>query len=371
MPSLADRVASGRTPLAKAQVVVLPDFFLDHFVTLDSFDAFQEGTERIHGRGGGNLLTGAQSFRVGGNAANTVYALGRLGVPTTLVTRTDRFGALVLRDAFEGLPLDTSCIQVVERSSATVALELKDANVMLSDPGPLAAFGPADLESIPGAWSKIDQADAVVLTNWSQTLEHGTHLLEGVTARARENGAFTFLDTGDPTHRKDAADLLRPGGPLKEVAAWGMNENELRFFARLAEGDAGDDPTHTPTPSEDAAPMTGAAIIEAARTLRRVYTGRLDVHTGHAVFTFEGDEPVGCGTYIVDPLRLTGSGDAWNAGNLLGELLGVAPLERLCLANAVAALTITAPDGAPPTLDGLVDFLRKRPFEERAGAAEA
>lgn len=360
MVSLAERVQEAKGRLGELRMVVLPDFFLDHFIALDTFAPFQRQATGIHDRGGGNLLTGPQSFRVGGNAANTAYALGRLGLPTTLITQTDRFGASVLDDAFKGLPVDTSCIQIGARTSATAALEFKDANVMLSDPGPLARFGPDDLEAIPRAWPAIERADAVALTNWSQTLDHGTHLLETVMMRAQRAGAFTFLDTGDPTHRGAAArELLDGGRPLEHVSAWGMNENELRFFAALAKNEGQRETTDRPHDDPQ------AELEAAALALRSAYPGRLDVHTGTSVFSLGHNGPVGCGTFLVEPLRLTGSGDAWNAGNLLGEMLGEVTEERLCLANAVAALTITAADGLPPTLDQLIDFLHKRPFESR------
>lgn len=351
MPQLADRIERARNRIGDLKAVVLPDFFLDHFVRLADYGGFQRQAEGIHARGGGNLLTGPQSFRLGGNAANTVFALGRLGVPAALVTRTDRFGAAVIRETMDGLPVDTSCVTIGDRSSSTVALEFHEegSNVMLSDPGPLRDLTLDDLDPDGGEdlWRHIGTADAVAVTNWSQTIEHGTQILQAVTARAHENDAFTFLDTGDPTHRgEDSRRLLLDGDALRHVDAWGMNENELLHFARHAEPGA-----------------TGFA--EAAQAIRSTFRGRLDVHTWEEVFSIDDGGLTRCGTYLLEPLRLTGSGDAWNAGNLLGQMLGLDTGERLCVANAVAALTITGPDGMPPDLDTLVHFLRHRPYQER------
>lgn len=63
------------------------------------------------------------------------------------------------------------------------------------------------------------------------------------------------------------------------------------------------------------------------------------------------DEEAVVPTFCVEPLRVTGAGDSWNSGNILGHLAGLA------LANAVAGLYISGKDGIAPTLAEVARFL--------------
>jgi sugar/nucleoside kinase (ribokinase family) len=56
---------------------------------------------------------------------------------------------------------------------------------------------------------------------------------------------------------------------------------------------------------------------------------------------------------------VTGAGDSWNAGNIVGELSGLPHIERLLLANATAAYYIQDEAGKHATRQNIVDFLTK------------
>jgi sugar/nucleoside kinase (ribokinase family) len=58
-------------------------------------------------------------------------------------------------------------------------------------------------------------------------------------------------------------------------------------------------------------------------------------------------------------LRATGAGDAWNAGNILGETYDLSDGARLTLANAVAAYYVSDPSGTHATREKLSKFLLK------------
>lgn len=343
MPTeLSQVLLAGREALSQARVTILPDLFVDHLVPLAGHAEMRAGIDRLVKQGGGNLVTGRQRIELGGNAANTAAALASLGVPTTLITRTDDVGLHLFEAATEGLPATAQRLGTAASPSTTVALEVADpgVNVMLSDPGPLASLGPGDLEA--SAWRSIDQADTVAVTNWAQTLEHGTELLQAVTKRAHDAGASSFLDTGDPAHRpEDGHDLLNQLEGHPHLSAWGLNEHEARWFAaRLLD--------QTP----------GTLDLEtAARTLADHTSCRIDVHTDAQALTVDEDGLARCPTFGIEPTRRTGAGDAWNAGNLAAGLLGLGPEARLTLANAVAALTITGPTPGPPSLEAVAGFL--------------
>src|SRR5674536_407985 len=59
-----------------------------------------------------------------------------------------------------------------------------------------------------------------------------------------------------------------------------------------------------------------------------------------------------------DVYKRQGAGYAWNAGNIFGELLGLTPAFRLCLANAVAGYYVSSKRAVHPTVDDLIAFVK-------------
>jgi sugar/nucleoside kinase (ribokinase family) len=64
--------------------------------------------------------------------------------------------------------------------------------------------------------------------------------------------------------------------------------------------------------------------------------------------------------FDVELHRSTGAGDAWNAGNIFGELLDLTPAIRLCLANAVAGYYVSSKRAVHPTVDDLIAFVKAK-----------
>ena len=344
--ALADRLRQIHP--SEFHVVTLPDFFLDHFVKLPAWDAAVPAWKDVHARGGGNVPTPAQHLQAGGNAANTALALARLGVRTHLVARTSLFGKVFLERTLGQHGVDLKHVRSDGQLSVTTALEFQEdrpANVMLSDPGSVAQYGPEELDA--NDWTLLEAADLVLVANWSQN-KLGTSLLEKVAASARAAGTMTMLDTGDPSHRaQDLDELRRRVIARKDLDVFALNENELRQLVGKA-----------------CAP--GEEERAAARQLHALRPqGTLDLHTSKFAATFTPTEEAWVPTFRVEALRVTGAGDAWNAGDILGHLHGLAPAERLGLANAVAGLYISGKEGIAPTLADVVAFLDARPrFQE-------
>ncbi len=346
MPSdLAHKVNANQDRLRQARAVVLPDLYVDHLVPIENRQRLNAGIERLIEQGGGNLLTAPHHLQLGGNAANTAHALANLGVPTTLIAPTNTFGRALYEDATKNVPATLEGLIPTPQASSTVALELEaeNANVMLSAPGPLATFGPDDLDE--DAWNRIENADAVAVTNWAQTLEHGTQLLKEVLPRAHAAGAFTFMDTGDPAHRGDDVDaLLESLGALDALDAWGMNEHEATHFAaRITDQDP-----------------SALSLKDAARALDEHVGCRIDVHTADNALSMQSGHATQAGTFPVKARFLTGAGDAWNAGNIAAILMGFEGQDRLSLANAVAGLSISRPAHARVTLADVTGFLSEQ-----------
>lgn len=325
------------TKLRGKRVVVLPDLYVDALAPMPAWPQASADLGRIAQRGGGNLPVGPIHVKLGGNAANLAVALARLGAQTSLIAQTDAIGRLLLERTAAGSRLDTDLVRVGAKASTTIALECPGANVMLSHAGPLTDFGPECLTRAD--WARMQEADAVAVVNWSQN-KRGSQLLAAIAKRLAPSGTFIAFDSGDPRHRGSEARSLVTSRTAKAwwpmVGAVSVNENELAAFT-------GDE-----TVGDGGSP---AQAVACAQGLARELGTRVDLHARRyaASVTPDGAAPVTVKGLPGAAKRLTGAGDAWNAGNLAGYLLGAPAADRLALAHKVATLYVTGTDGLPPT----------------------
>jgi sugar/nucleoside kinase (ribokinase family) len=98
---------------------------------------------------------------------------------------------------------------------------------------------------------------------------------------------------------------------------------------------------------------------ESARILALHISARVDLHTTSFSATFTKKGETLAPAFEVPVLRATGAGDAWNAGNILGDAYKLSDDCRLSLANAVAAYYISSPSGIHPTRKQLMKFCEK------------
>jgi sugar/nucleoside kinase (ribokinase family) len=249
--------------------------------------------------------------------------------------------------------VDTSHVKILKRASLTTALEFRTgkgkANVMLRDLGSLADFGPEDLADEDH--ELIERADYVCLFNWAGTRNHGTRLAETVFQRAKAKGkGKTYYDTADPTpNREKMAELMRKVLAKRHVDVLSLNENEANSYVSLLNKESSMD-KQKPRSEESAA--------ESARVLAKRLSARIDLHTTSFSATFTKRREVTVPAFKVRALRATGAGDAWNAGNIIGDGNGFSNECRLALANAVSACYISDPEGAHPTRQKLARFIR-------------
>ena len=128
--------------------VILPDFFVDHFVVFDTLDRLLDDMKRIAEQGGGNLLDNQQFIRRGGNATNTASSLLSLGLNPKLIVTTDQYGASLLK-ALADPELDLSHVHTDGQLSSTVSIETEHSgrkvNLMVSDSGSVSKFAFSDL----------------------------------------------------------------------------------------------------------------------------------------------------------------------------------------------------------------------------------
>jgi len=83
--------------LGEFSVSLMPDFFVDHFLTMNNFEMEFSRIQEIYNQGGGNVPGISQNIHQGGNATNTALALAKLGIKSHLICRTDSFGMSLLQ----------------------------------------------------------------------------------------------------------------------------------------------------------------------------------------------------------------------------------------------------------------------------------
>jgi hypothetical protein len=219
---------------------------------------------------------------------------------------------------------------------------------MLRDVGTLADFGPQNLNG--DDYEAIENADYVCVFNWAGTRHHGTALAKTVFCHTKTKGkGKTYYDTADPTSNKgkipELAKYVLQG---KNLDILSVNENEAILYA----SQLGYRTEKTKLRFEELAK-------ESAAFLASHISARVDLHTTSFSATFTEKRGTYAQAFKVPVLRSTGAGDAWDAGNILGDAYKLSEEGRLTLANAVAAYYISEPHGMHPTRKQLINFCKK------------
>jgi len=336
----------------ECKATVMPDFFLDRFVTLDwDVTKFSECLADVAKRKGGSIDGISQIDMRGGNAVNVASALTGLDAKVTPIVCTSEYGLNQIKYRSKKDKLDASHIKTTCKASITTALEFQaqngKTNVMLRDLGGLADFGPANLND--SDWALIEASDYVCVFNWAGTVKHGTALAKAVFERAHNGRAKTYYDTADPNpNAKGIADLLTKVLKTDLVDILSLNENEAITYASLMDESLKE--------KKERLSFAELAMV-AARVLAQHLSARIDLHATSFSASLKGKSEIIMPTFKVKVLRATGAGDAWNAGNILGDKYGLKVECRLMLANAVSACYLSDPKGLHPTKAKLAKFL--------------
>ncbi len=341
-------------PPKPLKVVTMPDFFMDRLINLP-FDAqkFIAEVGCIVARKGGSMDQIRQTDQRGGNAVNVASALLALGAEVTPIVCTSEWGLEQIRFNFKQYNVDLSHIKTLPKASATTALEFKTdggkVNVMVRDLGSLADFGAADLTE--DDYAAVEEADYVCLFNWAGTLKHGTELAQAVCRRVKAKGKCkVYLDTADPLpNKQEIPALMEKVLKSKQVDVLSVNENEAVTYASLLSREVEE--------QRGKVEFNELALF-SAQVLSKHLHARIDLHTTTFAVSVTGGHAVFVPAFKAETLRATGAGDAWDAGNLLGDANGLSDECRLTLANAVAACYLSNPDGEHPTRKKLIEFLQ-------------
>ncbi len=342
----------------ETHVAVIPDFFIDRLLDLNCRPSqLSPVIEKAAEHKGGSIDNIPQTELPGGNAVNTASALAALGATVTPLICTSKLGRKLLKLHLKSQRIDLSHVKLLPKASLTTALEFKaengKTNIMLRDVGSLADFGPENLTEHD--YQLVENADYVCIFNWAGTKKHGTQLAETIFKRVKTKGkGKTYFDTADPTpNTPHIPELINRVLKNPHVDTLSLNENEAVTYAdHFIKND------QTTKKKTNLSEMA----LQSARILAKHLPARIDLHTTNLAATLTKNKEVKVPTFKITPLRATGAGDAWNAGNILGDAYDLSDEGRLTLANAVAASYLIDPEGLHPTQQRLIKFIETSQF---------
>jgi sugar/nucleoside kinase (ribokinase family) len=135
-----------------------------------------------------------------------------------------------------------------------------------------------------------------------------------------------------------------------QVDILSVNENEAVTFASLLSNEI--------SKQRKKIEFNELALL-SSQILAKSLTARIDLHTTSFSVTVKREGAIFVPAFKIKALRATGAGDAWDAGNIVGDANGLSDESRLTLANAVSACYLSDPEGEHPTRKKLAKFLRK------------
>jgi len=268
----------------------------------------------------------------GGKGSNQSVACGRLGAEVSFITRLgDDAFAEIARQTWRQAGVTPAVIATPESYTGAAYIFIEEAtgnNAIIVCPGAATLISPADIEAKAGLIRKA----GVFVTQLEQPIEAALRALE----IARDAGVTTILNPAP------AAEL--PAAIYRLCDYVTPNESE-------AEGLTGV-PVATVDDARRAADRllergVGTAVITLGDKGALLHDGKLSEHV----------PAVSAGPVV----ETTGAGDAFNGGLAVALSRGVAPLDAVRFANAVAGISVTRPGTAPsmPSLDEVETLLAR------------
>lgn len=262
-----------------------------------------------------NTTTWVESIEqhMGGNGANTSFALAKLGAPVRLISVTgqDAFGCQLL-DKLCGAGIDVSAVTRSESpTAATVALVRPNGDRLFLHRAGASAEGFGEpIEFTPALIAGISHFHLGNAFAFPRLRRHS----EEVMRRAHAAGLTTSIDTGWDSQGRWLLDL---GGSLPHTDLLFVNEDEACRFGGVEPFDA------------------------AARRLQELGAGAVVVKRGAAgASVFSGESRTDVPAFAVDAVDTTGAGDCFAGAFLAGLHRGLDYAGAARFANAAAALTV-------------------------------
>ncbi|MHA6687586.1 ribokinase [Mesorhizobium sp. A556] len=283
-------------------------------------------------RMGETILGTSFSLGPGGKGSNQAVAAGRLGADVTFLTRlgVDAFADLA-RKTWTQAGVISAAIDTPDSYTGAAYIFVEEAtgnNAIIVSPGAASLISPADIDAAAG----LIRSAGVFVTQLEQPIDAALRALE----IARIAKVMTILNPAPaaslPERIYGLCDYMTPNETEAEeltgVKVFSIDDARRAAAVLLAKG-------------------VGTAIITLGDKGALLHTQ----HGSHHVTAFDAG-PVA---------ETTGAGDAFNGGLAVALSRGVAPLEAVRFASAVAGISVTRPGTAPsmPTLGEVEALLAK------------
>ncbi|MEQ1941564.1 ribokinase [Mesorhizobium sp. VNQ89] len=275
-------------------------------------------------RMGETILGSGFKLGPGGKGSNQAVAAGRLGADVTFITRLGRdpFADMALA-TWKDAGVKAAVIETPESYTGAAYIFVEETtgnNAIIVAPGAASLISSADID----ANAALIRSAGVFVTQLEQPIDAAERALE----IAREAGVTTILNPAPAAKLPDRiyklSDYLTPNETETEELT-GMKVESVDDARR-----AGDRLLSL---------GVGAAVITLGDKGALLHTARQSEHV----------PAISAGPVV----ETTGAGDAFNGGFAAALARGVAPLEAVRFACAVAGISVTRPGTAPsmPTRD--------------------
>ncbi|MDD3478690.1 MAG: hypothetical protein PHP32_07420 [Candidatus Izemoplasmatales bacterium] len=324
-----------------------------HFERIDTMEQFAKRIERAAGLST-NIEFVPMIKKIGGNGPIMANALSR---HQSQITYLGSLGSPSIDDVFLGMPENVKLYSFAG-AGHTDALEFDDGKVML---GKMVSLNDVTYENLVKAVgfdefvSVLDQADLFATVNWSM-LPHMTELWRKILEEIlpllsdKPKKPIFFVDIADPEKREEN-EIQEALGLLKEFRSkfkviLGLNKKEAYDVGAVL--DLFDDPSleHMQVSLEDLAQAYNDWLQIDAIVIHPV---------DRSCTVVDGVYYEEHGPYVKKPKLTTGAGDNFNAGYVLGHLLGLTPDE--CLLTGMGTSGFYVRNAHSPSFPELIQFL--------------
>jgi ribokinase len=260
----------------------------------------------------------------GGKGSNQAVAAGRLAAEVSFITRLgrDAFADMAMR-TWRDAGVTPAVIETPESYTGAAYIFIEEAtgnNAIIVCPGAATLISPADIE----AQAELIRSAGVFVTQLEQPIDAALRALE----IARAAGVTTILNPAPAAELPDSlfalSDYITPNETEAEGLT-GMKVESLDDARRAAD--------------RLLAKGVGAAVITLGEKGALFHDAASSEHVPAIT--------------VGDVVETTGAGDAFNGGLAVALSRGLAPLDAVRFANAVAGISVTRPGTAPsmPSLE--------------------
>jgi hypothetical protein len=325
----------------------------ENFKRIDTIEDFSKRVARASGLST-NIELVPMVRKIGGNGPIMCNALAKNNCQITYI---GSLGHPSIDDVFEPLTKKVKTYSLANPGHSD-ALEFDEGKLIL---GKMSSLVDVNYEQLiktvkkPNLIKLLGETDFFATVNWSMLpnmTDLWKNLLEEVMKELpnRNNKALMFIDLADPEKREneeiiEALNLLKEFNPYFKVVL-GLNKKEAYDIANVLDLFDNESLKNMQVSLED--------LNQALYNYLGLY-GIVIHPVDRSCCVIEGKYYEEVGPYVEKPKLTTGAGDNFNAGFVLGLLLGLKP--DFALLNGMSTSGFYVRNARSPEFDELINFL--------------